>query len=339
MTAPTWVEQSEADEASSAPRWIYLDQNAWIQLSRQDQGKTEDPLLAEALRVIKEQVTAGRARFPLSSSHYIETYKRGAPESRQRLGRFMFSLAGLDRIVDATKLLIPELHTALANELDLPAAPPAQPFGRGFAHVFPEAGDPYSPPVVAAAIAQLGRQAVEEMLELEMIAGPAFGLPAHGIARPDDTFSMRQLKFEQGTRERLRAVSANSDLARRLVLAQEVPDLVDPLTAFLMKHNTSADPWRTQQGLTDLLLSLPAKGAITRMRYTAHQNPNFKWSMGDLHDLVALGTAAGYCDIVVCEKHWGSILQRHQRHLRARILTSLRELPQVAHTLDSHPSA
>ncbi len=49
--------------------------------------------------------------------------------------------------------------------------------------------------------------------------------------------------------------------------------------------------------------------------------------MGDLHDLVGLGTAAAYCDIVVCEKHWGSILQRHQRHLKARILTSLRQLP------------
>lgn len=70
-------------------------------------------------------------------------------------------------------------------------------------------------------------------------------------------------------------------------------------------------------------------GAITRMRISAHQNPNFRWAIGDLHDLVALGTAAGYCDIVVCEKQWGSILQRHQKHLQATILTRLRELPEI----------
>lgn len=167
----------------SAPRRIYLDQNAWIQLSQQDQGKTKDPLLADALREIRGHAASGRASFPLSGSHYMETYKRGDPASRQRLGRFMFSIAGLDRIADGTKLLIPELHTALSDQLNLPAPPPAEPFGRGFAHVFPEAGRPYDQPVIGAAVTQLGRQAVEDMLELQMLAGPGFGLPDHGIAR------------------------------------------------------------------------------------------------------------------------------------------------------------
>ena len=81
----------------------------------------------------------------------------------------------------------------------------------------------------------------------------------------------------------------------------------------------------TADGLTRTLLSLPAKGAITRMRISAHQNSNFRWAIGDLHDLVALG----YCDIVVCEKQWGSILQRHQKHLQATILTRLPELPEI----------
>jgi hypothetical protein len=33
-------------------------------------------------------------------------------------------------------------------------------------------------------------------------------------------------------------------------------------------------------------------------------DPNFGWHKGDLNDMTALGTAAGYCDVVVAEDHW-----------------------------------
>jgi hypothetical protein len=58
------------------------------------------------------------------------------------------------------------------------------------------------------------------------------------------------------------------------------------------------------------------------MRWTTHQNAQFKWGIGDLNDIVALGTAGAYCNIVVCEKHWGSILQRHELSYAPRVLTS-----------------
>lgn len=322
-TTPAWATASHL----SPPRQIYLDQNAWIQLARQHLGKAHDAQMAEALRLVREHLSAGTSSFPLSASHYFETMKRGDPSARRRLGKFMFSVAGLDRITDGSRLLVAELQTALSADFDLPAPPPAQPFGRGMAHVLPEAGDPYSSPGIRAAVEAWGKRCVEELLELEMLAGPQFQLPALGIARPDETDSRRQLDYELDTRDRLRATNADSDLARRVVLAQEAQDLLDPLNAFVEAHGVSVDRYRTPENLTGLLLSLPAKGTITRMRWTAHQNPQFKWGIGDLNDIVALGTAAAYCDIVVCEKHWGSILRRHHPHLRARILTSPRQLP------------
>jgi hypothetical protein len=36
------------------------------------------------------------------------------------------------------------------------------------------------------------------------------------------------------------------------------------------------------------MLSLPAKGAICRMRMTGHEDPNFRWHIGDLNDMVLL---------------------------------------------------
>jgi hypothetical protein len=65
------------------------------------------------------------------------------------------------------------------------------------------------------------------------------------------------------------------------------------------------------------MLSLPAKGTVCRLGMSAHEDQGFRWHIGDLNDMTALGTAAGYCDIVVAEKHWDSILRRHTAHIRA----------------------
>lgn len=286
--------------------------------------------MARALHLVQRLAANDSALFPLSNAHYFETIKHGDPARRQRLGEFMFSIAGLERIADATQLLLPEIRASVRARLGLPPQDPPRPFGLGFAHVFPEVGDPYSSPTFRAEIARWGREAVENHLELETLTGPPFQLPARGIARPDDTFSRRQMEFEQDTRSRIAAAGATEgpDVAYRMVMTQEAMDLIEPLNELIKTHSIPVDQYTTREGLTQLLLSLPAKAAVTRMRYTAHQNPAFKWSIGDLHDLIALGTAAGYCDIAVCEKHWGSILQRHQSHLRARILTSIRQLPQ-----------
>jgi len=62
---------------------------------------------------------------------------------------------------------------------------------------------------------------------------------------------------------------------------------------------------------------------------SAHEDQAFRWHIGDLNDVTALDTAAGYCDVVVAEKHWGSILRRHAAHLRARVTSRLLDLPEL----------
>lgn len=311
------------------PTRIYLDQNAWIQLSRQRSGKSSEPNLGRALRVVEELAADKDAVFPLSGSHYVETYKRGDPQARRRLGEFMFSVAGLERIADAPQLLVDEVRTAASLLLDLAEPSRPKPFGQGMEHVFPQAGAIYETPTMATAIARFGRAAIVERAELEMIAGPSFQLPAFGIARPNDTIPQRHLDFELGTRARLLNEGLTSDLAQRTIYAQEAMDVVEPLKAFLHANRIDGGSLMSDAGMTALLHAMPARGAVVRMRASAHQNADFKWAIGDLHDISALGTAAGYCDIVVCEKHWGSILGRHAKSLNARILTSVRDLPDL----------
>ena len=62
---------------------------------------------------------------------------------------------------------------------------------------------------------------------------------------------------------------------------------------------------------------------------SGHENHGFRWHIGDLNDITAPGTAVGYCDVVVAEKLWDSLLRRHAAHIRARVTSNLYDLPQL----------
>lgn len=135
------------------------------------------------------------------------------------------------------------------------------------------------------------------------------------------------MDFEIETARRLRDWGHTSDRAHRLVLAQEAQDVLGHLHDNAGVLSLDLGSLMTRENLTAFMLSLPAKGAICRMRMTAHEDKAFRWHIGDLNDMIALGTAAGYCDVVVAENHWGSILRRHSEHLRAQVTSNLLDLP------------
>ncbi len=121
-----------------------------------------------------------------------------------------------------------------------------------------------------------------------------------------------------------------ANLADRIVLAQETIDVVDYVPEALVPvGETNSRIPKSRAFWKDFVLSMPAKGTITRMRMTAHQNATFSWHIGDLNDMMALGCAAAYCDIVVAENKWGDVLQRNHRHLHATVITDVADLPRL----------
>jgi hypothetical protein len=72
---------------------IYLDQNHWIELSRAAHSRAsraETPMVLDMLRRAR---ASGRACFPLSYAHYVETRKQRIPDRRRRLATFMLELS------------------------------------------------------------------------------------------------------------------------------------------------------------------------------------------------------------------------------------------------------
>jgi hypothetical protein len=171
---------------------------------------------------------------------------------------------------------------------------------------------------------------VFEFFETALIAGPDEQLPANGMALPGREFAQRQLDFERDTARRIREWGHSSDRAHRVVLTQEATDMLNQLNKAAAAIGFDVRPvLDSREAMTVFMLSLPAKGNVCRLRMSGHEDQRFRWQIGDLSDMTALGTAAGYCDIVVAEKQWGSILRRHAADLRAQVTSNLLDLPKL----------
>jgi hypothetical protein len=165
---------------------VYLDQNAWIRLSRQHYGRGDDDRVDGVLALVREASRTGRASFPLSGAHYVETYRRGDPASRQRLGAFMAEVSRFHTMTGAPSLLDQEVDESLRGLAGLPPGPGPTVFGRGVAHAFGRRDLPYFQDEEARrhAVAAVGAGKVFEYFETELLIGPPDRLPANGVARP-----------------------------------------------------------------------------------------------------------------------------------------------------------
>ena len=70
-------------------KYIYLDQNKWIELARYDSGREKKPELKEIFDLIFEKSLSGEWVFPLSVIHYNETVTRKQEEQRHDLAKYM----------------------------------------------------------------------------------------------------------------------------------------------------------------------------------------------------------------------------------------------------------
>lgn len=311
---------------------VYLDQRDWIRLAQHHYGVAHDPRVAEALAVVLEASERGFASFPLSAAHYQETWKQGDPGKRRRLGAFMAQVSRFHTIASAPDLLAAEIEVEICRLVDRVPGDTPRPFGLGHAHAF----GLNSPHELAdrvlrrRLVAEFGEEAVFMHMESELIAGPEFTLPRDGIQLPSQEFAQRQLELERKTQVDLQQVGFSKKRAREIVINQETDGLLQRTLDFCSKSGIDIlKVIENREGWEAFLMALPAKGVITRLRIAGHENPSFRWHIGDLNDMTALGAAAAYCDVVVAEKHWGAMLNRQQRHFHAKVTTQLTELPRL----------
>ncbi|WP_169053837.1 hypothetical protein [Agromyces sp. H66] len=310
---------------------IYLDQLHWVTLARVAMGVDTSQSRRDVYDLVLYSSENGIASFPLSAAHYEETLKRGDPRSRQELGMVMHQVSRSHSMCGINELLRPEAVIALAQWHSLPAPPEPRVFGIGLRHAFGSPRISYfsSPEVERRAVATYGRDAVDSFFEEGLIMGPPERLPSNGIGRPSEKWNHAQLDGERAITARVSAAGHSPQRGRDIVMYEEGTHALKVVNELAAGYGLPAVVPESRDDVEAIVYAMPSKAVLTRMRMSAHENERFKWELGDLGDLAGLAPAAAYCDVVVTEKKWGSILARHQRHLKARITTRLEDLPEL----------
>ncbi|MDQ6853674.1 MAG: hypothetical protein M3046_08260 [Actinomycetota bacterium] len=165
-------------------------------------------------------------------------------------------------------------------------------------------------------------------MPIELIAGPPFRLPAHGIEPPDRRASISFAERER-TRTQQFLVEGDRDLPRREALFVEVKDIID--NYWRQFDDAGVDiaelVERGPDVVTEFIAAQPVRALVCEMRWRAHANAAFPWEPNDLTDLIFLAIGAVHCDVVVGDKKWTDMIRRCESPYRATVLSNLLELP------------
>jgi hypothetical protein len=316
---------------------VYLDQAKWINLSAARVGRADGVRFMGALDVARQALSMGLVEFPLSSAHYIETWRASNTDRRRRLAQTMMELSQGRTLARPPDLCDSELDALIARIGKRPTARPFwPPLGWGFLHA-------------SGALPDMPRSEVDLQLEVEHLARRPDGYLAHGGGHRD--FAELYREGEEGLlvgggledkpqaiREAVVAVSAVVEIHENIGWALERAGL--PSDAF--GPIGMAGPTLGEEGGTELLpdllsmargfiAELPTRDATLRLRLLRHQNPAARWEANDMVDIAYLACAVVHCDLVVTEKQWVHELKRSgllEQH-GTRAIHDVAELPSV----------
>jgi hypothetical protein len=107
--------------------------------------------------------------------------------------------------------------------------------------------------------------------------------------------------------------------------AQLTADIVDVICELFAKYSVRAEALGDlgRERLRSVIDDMPTRRVDLHLMRQVLKNPEYRAKESDLEDWCGLGTAACYCDVVVCEKHMAAMLRRDGFLTRARIETQL----------------
>lgn len=295
---------------------VYLDQAKWINLSSARVGRVDGARFAGALDVACQTLDMGLVEFPLSTGHYIETWRASNPARRRRLAETMIELSQGRTLAKPPDLCDNELDLVVSRISGKPSArTPWPPLGWGFPHV-------------SSMIPETHRAHVNLELEVQHLAQRPEGYLAYGGGHRD--FADLYQESEEGLlagdeirdqprsfREAIVAVSAVMEIHENIAWALERADLPADSLGPVGLARPDLPAGQRAKLLGDLMPvarafieELPTRDAALRLRLLRHQNPGASWESNDMVDIAYLACAVVHCDLVVTEKQWVHELKR-----------------------------
>ncbi len=312
---------------------VYLDQNKWIDLARAYHGRSTDTALRDVVDFIQKKKAARAAVFPLSEVRYLETAKIRNHDRRERLGKTMWDLSGGYTLAPYREIIRNELDLALQKRFPEQVRPrPFSLLGRGASHAFghhlryalPDAFRQTLPLGIAASF----ESNVQELIEESFLTG----VGPHGLRMPPAQIPKPSARFQEHLAKLNPCLSdLHPEKRDDALYAVSLMDILDLFYDAVIFHGISKDQFEklTVEENKVFIEDLPTRRVELQLYRQVLKNPQLRPRPTDLNDWGGLGPAVAHCDVVVCEKHFTSLVQREGFSSRAVVFTDIRKLPET----------
>lgn len=316
------------------PLDIYLDQKDWILLARIWKNKEYNSKIKKLLHKLILLAYNDKIRVPLSINHMFETANREDDDSRNELIDLMILLSKGFTIIPYVATIPHEIKNAIYKRLGIhdkifPVKNVV--FSRGIGNITGATPTLQSKTEVKN---EFDMKALEAIMYTPEVLRFGFSIK-NSKARLDRLNADRAIisKIEQN-REMFERQFKDNDLRKRARLATHFSNEIVPILSKIIidekipKEDGAKIIGKTPDEASAFLEEMPTSFCsfiLTRRRdeqtsSSAHEH--------DLYDIASLSVAIPYCDIVVCEKRFGSFAKNEKldKKYNTLILNNLNEL-------------
>jgi hypothetical protein len=288
---------------------VYLDQNAWIELSkfREGQKSSCDEKLFET---VMQTSNNGTALFPMSFSHLLEITNTAKTEWRKELLSLIVEISHYYTFTHWTNLRELEIKNLVFKELGLPLIDVRSYLvGKGFSNLMGA-----TPTVKSDKISPEMLKELNQKLLLALNNPEIFLEYAQKIYKDHKSEDIPAIQEFERIREELKNQFKDYQYRRKVFLCRNIVATIFPkLGSFLYELNL---PSSFSQRIFDkfdadeFLSKLPTALCEFTLLFQRDELPKRLIQVNDLYDVWHLTLAIPYCDIVVTEKTWTTIAKQ-----------------------------
>ena len=291
---------------------VYLDQNMWRPVSEALNGEgAVSERDRDAAEQLAEWVRNKRIIMPASAGHYYETTKWSLADKRYSLGLTILQLSRGWQMLDPLQvrgneaLRMFRIWQGKSDEEGLP-------------WVFTLAPNALHSTRETSLYASPSEFPVDDAFRLASLATPTAYIDVmldanHVESAPETGWA----ELNQQYSDWLDSQDWDSQQKRRSIDTFLFHDLRRELAETAYRAGLSPQElqqWGVRRPMEGFG-ALPAMGLYREIFHNRHLNKGTRWRRNDLTDMIYLSCAAGYADIVVCERHMREHLERGTKRL------------------------
>lgn len=300
-------------------KYIYLDQNKWIELAKGIiQGEKR---ILDLKKRIDEKIQLHEWAFPVSLIHLAETMKRQDISSRNNVLNLMYELSNGYSICDAFDVGNLEFDCLIHGNDNRVTNLIPKVIIDDYANLIGLSNDE----ILDSVIASESRSGPIDIKNIEFATNVMKVLKKHRcifdyvaeraveLAKDEDYYHEHYLSAKKQFDNWIEFCKASDDYKRRKVLSDYVIKLFSASFEARISTLSQIEEKTIEVFLEKLKDDLETKEiphsfyVYSKLIYELFTNANRKIHSHDFYDITFLRVAIPYCDIVICEKHWGNV--------------------------------